>query len=377
MEPPTKRPRCTKDTCDDATQSTEVLQRYHNSSQPSNRFEGYGVQNRGNVEVSRDFIININKPSDTRANVNKRQVLLESLQFDQMDARQLTIKKAHAHTCAWFLNRSSYINWTKKNTLHNGHNFLWIKGKPGARKLILMKFLLGKLRNQIRQAENQEILLSFFFNARGNDLEKTTTRLYRSLLLQLLEARPDLQYILDNVRIGHCWTIESLKSLFEEAIQGFGYTSLVCLIDALDECEEAQIRDMVSFVSDPSIISSQFRICFASRHYPHITIKTGLSIVLETQIGHGKDIESYLHSALIIEDNTLAEQIRCDLQEKASGVFMWVVLVVGILNKEYDAGREHVLHARIQQLPEDLHDLFLHILIRDDNNMYGLLLCIQ
>ncbi|KAI0451012.1 hypothetical protein F5B21DRAFT_528329 [Xylaria acuta] len=375
MEPPAKRQRLAKDTCSDAAQSTEALQ--HNSSQPSNSFEGSGVQNTGNLEVSRDLIININKLSNTSAEVNKHQVLLESLQFDQMDARQLTIKKAHAHTCAWFLNTPPYVNWMQKNTLHNGHNFLWIKGKPGAGKSTLMKFLLGKLRNQIRQAGNNEILLSFFFNARGGDLEKTTTGLYRSLLLHLLEARPDLQYVLDNVRIGHPWTIGSLKSLFEEAVQGLGDTSLVCLIDALDECEEEQIRDMVSFLSDPSVAPNRFRICFASRHYPHITIKTGLSIVLETQIGHSKDIASYLHSALVIEDSILAEQIRSDLQEKASGVFMWVVLVVDILNKEYDAGRQHVLRARIQQLPEDLHELFHDILIRDGNNMDGLLLCIQ
>ncbi|KAI1748715.1 hypothetical protein F4782DRAFT_345485 [Xylaria castorea] len=377
MEPPAKRQRLSGDTRGDAAQSAEDLQCYHNSFQPSNTFEGYGVQNTGNLKVSRDFIMNINERSNTNAKVDKRQELLESLQFDQMDARQLTIKKAHARTCAWFLNTSPYIDWTKKNTMRDDRNFLWIKGKPGAGKSTLMKFLLGELRKQTRQAGNQEVLLSFFFNARGNDLEKTTTGLYRSLLLQLLEARPDLGYVLDSIRIGHLWTTGSLKSLFEEALQGLGDTSLICLIDALDECEEAQIRDMVSFLSDPGVIPNRFRICFASRHYPHITIKTGLSIVLETQIGHSKDIESYLHSALIIKDNILAEQIRCDLQEKASGVFMWVVLVVDILNKEYDAGREHVLRARIKQIPGDLHKLFLDILTRDNNNMNGLLLCIQ
>ncbi|KAI0186407.1 hypothetical protein EV127DRAFT_346190, partial [Xylaria flabelliformis] len=322
--------------------------------------------------------MHINERPNTSTGVNKHQALLDSLHFDQMDARQLTIKKAYAHTCAWFLKSPPYLDWAKKkSTMCHDHNFLWIKGKPGAGKSTLMKFLLGKLRNQIRQAGNQEILISFFFNARGDDLEKTTTGMYRSLLLQLLEKRPDLRYVLDSIRIGHVWTTASLKSLFEEVLQGLGDTSLLCLVDALDECEEAQIRDMVTFLSDPGVIPNRFRICFASRHYPHITLNTGLSIILENQTGHSRDIESYLRSALVIEDGSLAEKIRCDLQEKASGVFMWVVLVVDILNKEYDAGREHVLRERIKQLPGDLHDLFLDILTRDDNNMDGLLLCIQ
>ncbi|TRX95722.1 hypothetical protein FHL15_003276 [Xylaria flabelliformis] len=378
MEPPAKRPKLGGGTRGDTTQSSEALQNYHNSSRPSNRFEGYGVQNTGNFTISGDLTMHINEQPNTSTGVNKHQKLLDSLHFEQIDARQLTIKKAYAHTCAWFLESPPYRDWAKnKSTMCNDHNFLWIKGKPGAGKSTLMKFLLGKLRNQIRQAGNQEILISFFFNARGDDLEKTTTGMYRSLLFQLLEMRPDLRYVLDSIRIGHTWNIGSLKSLFEEVLQGLGDTSLLCLIDALDECEEAQIRDMVSFLSDPGVISNRFRICFASRHYPHITIKTGRSLVLETQIGHSQDIESYLHSALVIEDSILAEQIRCDLQNKASGVFMWVVLVVDILNKEYDAGCEHNLRARIQQLPGDLHDLFLDILTRDDNNLNGLLLCIQ
>ncbi|RYP69743.1 hypothetical protein DL769_005194 [Monosporascus sp. CRB-8-3] len=340
-------------------------------------FEGQGIQTvDGSFYIGRDVNINNSRPNTSRGD-DKHEELLKSLQFDQMDARYSSIKKAHAHTCRWFLKTSLYAKWTQKDPLHKDHNFLWIKGKPGAGKSTLMKFLQRQLRNQIRQAENQEILVSFFFNARGHDLEKTTTGLYRSLLLQLIEARPDLQYILENVRAGHHWTIESLKFLFEEAIQGLGDTSVVCLIDALDECENAQIRDLVSFFSDLSIAKDRFYVCFASRHYPHITVKTGLHIVLEEQIGHSEDIASYLNSALSIKDSTLAKQICCDLQEKASGVFMWVVLVVGILNKEYDAGREHVLHERIQQLPRDLHDLFYDILTRNGHTTNGLLLCIQ
>ncbi|KAF2969306.1 hypothetical protein GQX73_g4257 [Xylaria multiplex] len=376
MEPTAKRPRLAGDTPGEAGQLTEASQSNRNSIQPLNHFEGCGLQNTGSFTAGRDVIIQVDKWPNTNTEADKRQVLFDSLQFDEMGARELNIKKAHAQTCIWFLNTSEYINWTQKNAPHN-NSFLWIKGKPGAGKSTLMKFLLGRLRSKVKNTKRKEVLLSFFFNARGHDREKTTTGLYRSLLAQLLKARPDLRYVLDDLQIGHRWTTESLKSVFGEAVQGLGDDSLIFLIDALDECEEAQIRDMVSFLSGPEIIQNRVRICLASRHYPHITVRTAVDIILESQGGHDEDIESYLNSVLMIGDSPLAEQIRHDLRVKASGVFMWVVLVVGILNKEYDAGRPHTLRERIQQLPKDLHDLFRDILTRDNNNMNGLLLCMQ
>lgn len=78
-----------------------------------------------------------------------------------------------------------------------------------------------------------------------------------------------------------------------------------------------------------------------------------------------------------IGDSNLAEDIRLDIQKKASGVFMWVVLVTGILNREYDHGRIHSLRQRLEEIPGDLHRLFCDILTRDQQNKDELLLCVQ
>jgi hypothetical protein len=57
--------------------------------------------------------------------------------------------------------------------------------------------------------------------------------------------------------------------------------------------------------------------------------------------------------------------------------FMWVVLVVEILNKEHDRGRMHALRRRLREIPGDLHELFRDILTRDGRNRDELLLCVQ
>ncbi|KAL7914041.1 hypothetical protein GGI35DRAFT_475875 [Trichoderma velutinum] len=307
--------------------------------------------------------------------------LLESLWFDQIDARQMTIKSAHAKTCEWLLHKAEYIDWLDATKANDHHGFLWIRGKPGAGKSTLMKFAL----NRAKRAMRDKIVIYFFFNARGEDLEKSTIGMYRSLLLQLLEKIPALQHTLDIPRMTarpgeeYVWSIEILTNMLDQAIQNLKESRVVCFIDALDECDEDQIRNMMTFfqrIGESATVGS-FRICFSSRHYPYISITKGLNLVLEGQEGHSQDIISYINSELKIGNSVLADQIRAELQEKASGVFMWVVLVVGILNKASDKGRMHGLRKRLQEIPGDLHKLFRDMLTRDHEDVNELVLCIQ
>ncbi|KAG7291482.1 hypothetical protein NEMBOFW57_001501 [Staphylotrichum longicolle] len=316
----------------------------------------------------------------------QKRVLLYSLKFDQLDARQMNIKKAHAKTCQWLLDTPDYLDWLDPSKRDKHHGFLWIKGKPGTGKSTLMKFALA---NAQKKKLKDEIVISFFFNARGDDLEKSTVGMYRSLLLQLLERRPVFQEVFNSLGLRtwndgcHQWSIEALKALFEEVVLGLGELPVTCFIDALDECDEGQIRDMISVFEHVGEMTTtakppiRFQVCFSSRHYPHITIARDVHFVLEGQEEHSKDIARYLNSELKIGHSKLAEQIRADLQEKASGVFMWVVLVVEILNKEHDGGRIRALRQRLRDIPGDLHNLFRDILMRDHHNRGELLLCIQ
>lgn len=315
-------------------------------------------------------------------NVKQKQTLLESLKFEQIDARHMSIKSAHAETCKWILKNRQYLEWLDTSRLCDHHGFLWIKGKAGAGKSTLMKYIFG-----CRKVMKDQATLSFFFNARGGELEKSTIGAYRSLLVQILENFPATQTFdalgLSTSDLGdtHIWNVDMLKLLLERALQTLGGSRLVCFVDALDECHEEKIRDMVQFFERLSGIATAinlcFQVCFSSRHYPHITLRTGLELVLEGQEGHTQDITDYIETELKIGQSKVAQQIRLELQEKASGIFMWVVLVVGILNKQWDRGQVHTLQRKLREIPADLHALFRDILTRDTDDKANLVLCIQ
>ncbi|ETS79572.1 hypothetical protein PFICI_09425 [Pestalotiopsis fici W106-1] len=347
----------------------------HEKFQPqsiSSGFNGTGVANNGSFNVAGDFYTTAGDAANTaNAATTRREELLDSLRFEQIESRQLSIKRAHAKTCSWFLKDPMYKRWGNRAESQKNENFLWIKGKPGAGKSTLMKYLHGQLKKQLR---TNETLIAFFFNARGSDLEKSTEGMYRSLLVQLLDGRPELQHVLDRLRPGCQWTIDLLKDVFEQAAE---QQNIVCLIDALDECDEGQIRDMVDWFDAIIQADIKVHVCFASRHYPYINIQTRLSVTLEDQDQHENDISSYLDAKLNIGHSKLAEKIRLEMREKASGVFMWVVLVVAMLNKEYGEGNIPNMRKRLRQIPGDLHELFRSILTRDDQDRDGLLLCIQ
>jgi len=313
----------------------------------------------------------------------RRQKVFESLQFNQINARQASIQNAHGKTCKWLLETPEYRNWLDLDKLGEHRGFFWIKGKPGAGKSTLMNFILCNAKTTM----NGTTIVSFFFNARGGDLEKSTTGMFRSLLFQLLKRHPELRNILgyldlESVDDEHFqWSLEPFKTLFQQAVQGLGRSPLICFIDALDECKDHDIRNMLIFFEHMGDLTSQlgiqFRVCFSSRHYPHITIKRGLHLFLEGQEGHEQDIVKYVDSELKIEYSKYSNEIQTELQKKARGVFMWVVLVVAILNKEHDDGNIHELQQRLHDIPGDLHELFRDILTRDRDNRGRLLLCIQ
>ncbi|QIX02480.1 hypothetical protein AMS68_007997 [Peltaster fructicola] len=298
-----------------------------------------------------------------------RQTILDLLRFDAMESRRTTISAAMKKTCRWILTHDICLRW-----LRSEHSFFWIKGKPGAGKSVMVKFLDEHITKTMRNA----VRLSFYFTARGEQLEKTFAGMYRSLLVQLLDAVPELQHVLDSIKYSRALDIPQLQSALTAGIQKL-QRPVYFFIDAIDECHDKDIQEMIDYFENLQDGLTGISVCFASRHYPVYEIPTRLQLVLEDTAEHTADLDHFVKTNLRLGKATpkRREEIQTEIVAKANGVFLWTVLVVKILQKEVSAGRLHAVQGRLRDIPAGLKELFQDILRRDQDNMDEFILCLR
>ncbi|KAA8913656.1 hypothetical protein FN846DRAFT_929114 [Sphaerosporella brunnea] len=296
------------------------------------------------------------------------QECIRSLSFPEIDSRQQAIKGGHDDTCAWLLQHPNYREWLDRERLNEHRGLIWIKGKPGAGKSTLMKHALEHYRQ--RASGTPVAILGFFFNARGGHLEKTLLGLFRSLFHQLLQqVRPLLSEFLPKFQEkqtlhqkGWEWHQTELEGFFRTAITRPQAHPIVVFVDGLDECDEPSARRFVWFLGASALSAvengANLSICLSSRHYPNIHLKDCPEIRVEDC--NESDISKYVRTTLslaVSDESSLA--LVDTILRNASGVFLWVVLVVNELVKAQDDGESMERMKQIlQDTPPELEELF-------------------
>ena len=299
---------------------------------------------------------------------------LQSLSFPEMDARFFGIFKALDGTCEWLFRQAEYIAWTDLKLSNQQSGLLCIKGKPGAGKSTLMKMMI----KQVESGEHEKgaTVLRFFFNSRSNTrLEVTTQGLFRSLLCQLLQQDKNLlQGFLPFYRrkvymhgTDWEWYAEELKDCFWNMCMEQRRKPLFLIIDALDECDGTDLGVVINFFQDLLWSSAPekpaVRVCFSSRYYPIVPLERCLEVHLDK---HNKpDIVRYIERWLRPSDAVPGlKRLAAEISRRASGVFLWVVLVVNTIIKARDEGETmHRMLQMVQDLPKQLNDLIRQLLI--------------
>lgn len=309
---------------------------------------------------------------DEETTRDRFEMLHDLLSFAGRGARFRNIADPQPETCLWLRDHETFERWAgKKTSSENLRPFLWIKGKPGSGKSTLMKELCEWSTDLFPGA----LILPYFFNARSPDkLDKSSVGCYRSLVHQLLEVvvsehtadivdsttymplnsptgerarqlrnlfirtfRALMHKRMELSRPEDLWTLTELSRFFKDCFCDFDLPPTVVLIDALDEGDEQEIRHLIQLLSRLAEATQQrevsLHICFASRHYPYITILNSVEIVLEHQQGHEDDIQTYINEELFAGPEKQMRHVRDLLRQKAAGVFLWVVLVVPMLNQ--------------------------------------------
>ena len=319
-------------------------------------------------------------------------LILESLHYQRMEAREEKIIDAHAQTFEWIFDphvcsirlpsKDNFVEW-----LANGKDIFWIAGKAGSGKSTLMKFLShhNSARSALQQwADEKELITaSFYFWHAGTELQKSQEGLLQSLLHSVLSQCPDIMSQVLCKRWEQCartqstsghWTRAELLKAFSELSHQSRLNKRFCFfIDGLDEYDgdHSEVVDLVQGFAT----SKDVKVCLSSRPWNVFTRAFGWGSHPKFHLEDltRRDIESYVQDTL--GDNKLFHQLaagkdsaRCKRLEdaivsRAQGVFLWVFLVVrSLVEGLTNADRITDLERRLQSLPIDLEAYFRHML---------------
>ncbi|EHK20092.1 uncharacterized protein TRIVIDRAFT_48177, partial [Trichoderma virens Gv29-8] len=325
-----------------------------------------------------------NEPPHVVNGSKVNEACLRSLWFPTIDRRLQSLGSPAEKTCAWLFDHKLYKDWFNGTGRHESYGLLWLKGKPGAGKSTLMKEAFHQAARE--QAESNYSTAAFFFNAKGDELEHSSLGLFKSLLYQLLPGdKQGLEFfhkMWDEKNkfvkrdIGEEWAAwaESELESFLEWVLLIQTKKRIIFIDALDECDEPQIRLMAYFwrrlTRGAYLKGIDLNVCISSRHFPTITLSDCPEIFVEQH--NSDDIETYVDCKFELAFATKRPQwelLKKNILQKSAGVFLWVVLVVEDVLRSWDDGNEMpYLNQRAMDLPEELETLFSNIFSKLEPN---------
>ncbi|KAI9714033.1 MAG: hypothetical protein M1820_000763 [Bogoriella megaspora] len=317
-----------------------------------------------------------------------RSALLRRLRFPEMDDRRHQIPEAYHKTCDWIFQDSEQLSRSWSNFVSwlcsQDCDIYWITGKPGSGKSTLAKYLAQDDRyHRFLQSWAQPdrlITAEFFSWNSGSKLQMSQLGFLRTLLAQILEQAPMLAARLFPNRRYFFWLFGDMPLNFNwselvDAMNILGTDAEISekfcfLVDGLDEFKGGHV-ELAQLLQDLSM-HPRLKVCVASRPWPIFEdfFKHRPSLMLQNLTYHDmkhyvarnfESHEGYLEFA--DEEPKNAISLLEAITEKASGVFLWTVLVVrSLLAGLTNGDRGGDLHKRLNELPPDLEQLYQKIL---------------
>ncbi|ERF68231.1 hypothetical protein EPUS_08668 [Endocarpon pusillum Z07020] len=321
-------------------------------------------------------------------NISQRcqERVLERLWYRMIDERKNNVAEAHFKILQWALHPPTpEVDWDDLSEwLRSGSGIYWVSGKAGSGKSTLMKYLYQHPEIQTLLETwvpgRRLVMANFFFWHHGTPEQKTHEGLSRGLLYHVLEADHSLiPRILPTMwREAHDAGKANLElpspgeiaEAFSKLKSEITKDKFCFFIDGLDEYAGNPMTG-IAFIN--SLASSgNIKVLVSSRPTPAWVQAFSSRPKVQLQDLTRDDIKTYVDDAigshphvqdLMTMEPQIIQRILEDLVDKASGVFLWVVLACRSLLEGFAAfDSPNELQQRVDELPPELDSLFKHML---------------
>ena len=227
------------------------------------------------------------------------------------------------------------------------------------------------------------VVAKFFFWKPGTPKQKSLDGLYRSLLYDVFNARPELipEAMPERWKAARAmpWQAQAnlaihekdIRTAFSRLIRITSHDDKKCFcffIDGLDEYQGTAQNDhkaMVGLLNGwTTAAPRQVKLCVSSREDNVFINAFEADKRLRLHDLTRFDMEAYARDKLDeISDRAAKDSLTLAIVDKAEGIFLWVALVVKRMRDELENGADPVaLLALVDSLPDELDSLFEHIL---------------
>ncbi|KAL8830901.1 MAG: hypothetical protein Q9191_001175 [Dirinaria sp. TL-2023a] len=355
---------------DEASLASKQAKKQENELQARERLEADG--HRKNIAKWMDNFYRDNKKvNDSRLEIHrrrlekrKRQVLKSLSTYNYQRTYKQIRKECVPGTSNWVLEDLAFKTWKEEDP-----KVLWCSGKLGSGKSIISACVTASIMESV----SPKNVTSFFF-CRFDDQESLkATTIIGTIARQFVNDLPaDAFREFDLENADGTAIIKFLEASLNNAHQYF------IVLDGLDECSEAQIKEVAealySLLSSPLLHIKLFWssrpnvpswLALQFRPQQHVSLDTA-----ESQSRIAVDIRQFVNTTLgewlegdspelQISDPTLILSITDHLEKEAHGMFLWVKLQLQTLREK---NSDSQILAALRHLPRDLPETYERIL---------------
>jgi hypothetical protein len=276
-------------------------------------------------------------------------------------------------TCTWFLQHTHFLEWVKQDS-----GPLLVSADPGCGKSVLAKYLVDHV------LPRSATVCYYFFKDQD---QNTVRQALCALLHQLISQKPTLiqhamkQYEKDGQGLIH--STNSLWKILLDAVQDQQAGSVIIVLDALDECHESELEDLMRNIETQSLnfqsSRSRIRYFMTSRPYEQIVAKfQGLfnyfprihipgeeeSGAISQEVNH---VIKYRVERLA-KEMRLTYEVKNDLADRLMRTehrtYLWVYLVFDNIKTEGFKKTKKGIEEATKSLPRTVNEAYERILAK-------------